>query len=145
MYTSSSHWTILSQFRSKVPLKKPRNMRLSLRKAPLGFRTWLSGLDTLYLATGCLRKLLHTSSKQQWLCKKLRGNLLAVSVFLKSRRCLYIITLQRLISSHRQTSRTLQTLLLDIGDDRLTDRTYIASSVNYNFLSVFISFLIFLL
>jgi len=36
---------VFSKFRSKAPLKKPKNINLSLRRAPWG--TWWRVLDTL--------------------------------------------------------------------------------------------------
>ena len=43
--------------RSKAPLQKLRNLRLSLRREPWRFESWLSGLNWLKLASGCLRML----------------------------------------------------------------------------------------
>jgi hypothetical protein len=54
---SSSHLTMLLKFWSKASLKKLRNLRMSLRKNPQWFQSWVRGL-------GSLQKFADTNSNK---------------------------------------------------------------------------------
>lgn len=56
-----SRWNML-KFRSKAHLKKLGNLGLSLRTWPWRFQSWLRELDSLKLASRCLR---NTDAKEQ--------------------------------------------------------------------------------
>jgi len=62
---SGTHATILLKFGSKMPLKKLRNLNLSLsqRRGPWRFWSWVRGMDLLRLASRCLRTMIGTSSR----------------------------------------------------------------------------------
>jgi hypothetical protein len=51
----------LLKFGNKMPLKKLKNLRLSLRRGPWRFWSWLRGMDLLTLASRCLRTMTGTS------------------------------------------------------------------------------------
>ena len=57
---------VLLKFRSTAPLNKLKNLSLSLREGPR-----LLGLNSLKLASRCLRTLIGTSSEQEQLDKEL--------------------------------------------------------------------------
>jgi len=57
--------TIFSNFESKVPLRKLRNLNLSLTRRPWSSQIFLTGLDSSMLASMYLRTLISKRSKQK--------------------------------------------------------------------------------
>ena len=68
--------TIVLKFGSKAPLKKLRNLSLSIRRGPLRFWSLLRGLDWLKLESRCLEDVIGMSSEHQKLYRELWGCLL---------------------------------------------------------------------
>jgi len=80
---------VLFKFWSRMPLKKPRNMSLSLRCGPWWLWSWLKGLGWLQLASRCLRALIGSNSEQQ-LDRELWWCLLVVRSFWRRRKGLHL-------------------------------------------------------
>ena len=100
---SSSQSTVLLRFRSRAPLKKLRNLNLSLRGGHWRFYSSLMGLVWLTLVSRCSRKLNGRRSVRQQLDKALWGCLLDVRRFWRRGRCLCLDWLLWLIySNHLQ-------------------------------------------
>jgi hypothetical protein len=57
--------TIFSNFESKLPLRKLRNLNLSLTRRPRSSQIFLTGLDPSMLASMCLRTLIWKRSQQK--------------------------------------------------------------------------------
>ena len=73
-------------FGSKAPLKKLRNLSLSLVRGPRRFWSWLKGLDWLKMVSRWLRSLIGRSSEQQQLDWELWGGLLDTGRFWRKTR-----------------------------------------------------------
>jgi hypothetical protein len=83
----------------RLVMRKLRNLTLTVSRGPWRFRSWLSGLDSLNVVSGCLGTLVRTNSDQQLLYRELRGCLLFVRRFRRRSRGLCLAWLQCMIHS----------------------------------------------
>jgi hypothetical protein len=97
----SSRSTILLKFGSKVPLKKLRNLSLSLGTEPWLFFIWPKSMDSLRLASSkFLKTLIRRSGEQQELAKEMQGCLLAMTRLWRIRKGCCLARLQYWTSSN---------------------------------------------
>ena len=127
----SSGSTVLLKFGSQAPLKKLRDLNLSLRRGPWRFWSWLRGLDWLKLLSRCMRTLTGTGigQQQQQLDEELWD---ACLIWGDSEGVEEVCVSPDLSAWFLQSSsetRASPPVLLDIGDDDPYDRPTVPEEV----------------
>ena len=112
----NSRLTILLKFGSKAPLKKRRNLSLGLRRGPWRLWSWMRALDSMKMASRCLKTLTGKSREYQQLHKELWGGSEGEEKVFASAASVFDFF------KSSSGTRVSPPVLLDIGDDDPDDR-----------------------
>jgi len=111
----------------------------------VAFRSSLRGLDSLKLASGCLRTMIRTSSEQSQPHKEIRRMFVYYEILKEKESSLPWQTSGFISSSHLQDSCIASCILLDTGDADSYDPPTVQEGVPPPWIVTFLSDFIFLL